>query len=223
MPHLTKIVAITAITVLSGVASAQQVGVVGLYQGGKGLNVEGLKSLGCSPQRRGEIVAMQGELASPLPQPDQFVVLSCDQPMIANSEARAALSALSKESETVVFFEGISTHLEDDVSPPNVTSRQYILKLGFYNNMNIEAREADLKALGKKASQREGVWTTESILHVHTASGIETPDEVVVLHYDNAEIAQKFRDENQDVLEDVGAFNGNHLSGFTYLIGSVTE
>jgi len=118
---------------------------------------------------------------------------------------------------------GALTDFEALAGAHNASERQYVLKLEYYNNADVDVRNAGLMALDAKASQREGVWTTESFLQVHGASGITTPDEVAILYYDTAEIAGNFRDANPDILEDVSAFNDAHLTGFAYLIGVVTE
>ena len=207
----------------AGVATAQQIGVVGLYQNGASLNEAAATNLGCAVQRSGAIVAMQGKLSSPLTQPDQFIVLACDQSVMANPERRAAIAAISDGGEPIALFEGALTDFEVLASAQDASERQYILKLGYYNNANIDARNAGLLALDTKAAQRAGVWATESFLQVHSAAGIATPDEVVILYYDTAEIAGNFRDANADILEDISAFNDAHLTGFAYLIGTVTE
>lgn len=221
MKNIEMIAAITAVTLFAGAVSAQQVGVVGLYQNGSALNVAAISDLGCTIQRSGVIVAMQGKLSTPMTQPDQFVVLSCEAPIMADSERRATIAPLSNGGGTIALFEGAMTDFEELANARDASGRQYILKLGYYNNADIDARNANLMALDAKASDREGVWTTESFLQVQSASGVATPDEVVILYYDSAEIAENFRDENQDILEDVTAFNSAHLNGFSYLIGMV--
>ena len=207
----------------AGAATAQQIGVVGLYQNGASLDTAAATDLGCVVQRSGVIVAMQGKLSPTLSQPDQFAVLACDQSVMASSDRRAAFAALSDGGEPIAFFEGALTNFETPASPQAVSERQYILKLGYYNNVDVEARNANLMALDAKAAQREGAWTTESFLQVHSAAGIATPDEVVILYYDSVEIAGNFRDANTDILEDVTAFNNAHLTDFAYLIGFLSK
>ncbi|MBL4759184.1 MAG: hypothetical protein JKY32_16640 [Rhizobiales bacterium] len=207
----------------AGAATAQQIGVVGLYQNGQSLNNTAISDLGCVVQRNGAIVAMQGMLSPSLTQPDQFIVLACEQSVLENSERRAVLAGLFAGGEPIALFEGALTDFEVPATTPDVAERQYILKLGYYNNIDIDARNAGLTALGAKASQREGHWGNESFLQVHRASGIATPDEVVILYYETAEIGDKFRDSNPDILEEVTAFNAAHLNGFVYLIGAASE
>lgn len=223
MKNLSIFTVIAATTLLTGAASAQQVGVVGLYQNGANLDVSAINGLGCTLQRSGKIVAAQGKLSPRLTQPDQFVVLACENPILANSEDRAALTALSDGGEKIALFEGALMDFSELASSQVASTRQYVLKLGYYNNADIDGRDADLIALDKKASERDGVWSTESFLQVHSASGIATPDEVVILYYDSAEAAESYRDNNPDILDVVTDFNTAHLNGFTYLVGTVNE
>ncbi len=223
MTKFNIIAAVTVMTLLAGAVSAGQVGVVGLYRNGADVNVAALSDLGCTVRRKGAIVAMQGKLSTPLTQPDHFVVLACDQSIMANPERRSMIASLSNGGETIAFFEGVLTDFEQLATIRAAVERQYILKLGYYNNADIDARNAGLAALDAKASGRDGAWTTESFLQVHSASGVATPDELVILYYDTAEIAGKFRDDNQDILEDITAFNNAHLNGFSYLIGTLSD
>lgn len=223
MTNLKMTLALTSSILCGGAASAAEIGVVGLYQNGAQLNEAAATDLGCVVQRTGSIVAMQGKLSPELTQPDQFVVLACEQSILGDTDRRAALAALANGSEPVGLFEGALTDFEELGNAQEASGRQYVLKLGYYNNADIDARNAALMALDAKASERDGVWTTESFLQVHTASGIATPDEVVVIYYDSAAIAGGFRDDNPDILEDVTAFNMEHLTDFIYLVGMLAE
>lgn len=210
--------ALTAPTAMAG-----QVGVVGLYENGTTINKSALAALECSVKREGFIVAAQGKLSPPMPQPDQFVVLDCDRSVLTVADRRHFMSILFTDGKATAVFEGALTEFQTADGTTDVSQRQYILKLGYYNNADTDGREADLTALDVKASNRDGHWTNEAYLDVHSSIGIPTPDEVVVIHYETAEIAKKFRDSNSDILQDVGAFNNAHLTSFTYLVGAATR
>jgi len=47
-----------------------------------------------------------------------------------------------------------------------------------------------------------------------------TPDEVVVLYYDDPKSGDRFRKNNGDILEKIGAFNKSHLVDFAYFTAS---
>lgn len=218
---ITLVNASLALTTTAAIAG--QVGVVGLYENGTTINETAITALGCSVKREGIIVAAQGKLSPRLPQPNQFVVLDCDRPVLATANQRNSVSELFADGKMIAVFEGALTEFETADDAAGISQRQYILKLGYYNNVDSDGREADLAALDVKASKLEGHWTNESYLGVHSAIGIPTPDEVVVIHYENGEIAERFRDLNSDILQDVGAFNDAHLTSFTYLVGAATR
>jgi len=223
MKNIKSILIGAALTFTANVAMADQIGLVGLYKNGTGLNEVSVAALGCSVAREGSIVAAQGKLSPDLPQPDQFVLLACDQPVMTSSDRRAAVSALFTDGDVIAAFEGALADFQLGNDTSGISQRQYILKLGYYNNADVDGREADLAALDTLASAREGRWTTEAFLAVHSSVGIPTPDEAVLLHYETAEIAEKFRQDNADLLVEVGTFNDAHLTAFTYLVGAATR
>ena len=53
--------------------------------------------------------------------------------------------------------------------------------------------------------------------------GMTTPDEVVVLYYDDSKSGDRFRKNNGDILEKIGAFNKSHLVEFAYFSASSTR
>jgi len=217
-----KTMLISTVVVLStDAANAAQTGVVGLYKNGVTLNEATVNAVGCSVRRQGIIMAQQGK--TKLDQPDQFVVLACDQPVLEQSERRSTIEGLFDGGTIIALFEGALAEFETPDDRSAVPERQYVLKLGYYNNLDVSGREADLQALDRKVVDRDGRWTTEAVLNVHNALGVSTPDEVVVLYYNSSDIADRFRDENQDILVDVGTFNAAHLTGFTYLVGAATR
>jgi len=210
-----------ALVLSENAAMAAGIGVIGLYQNGTKISEAGIKALGCTLQRQGIVVAQQGKIN--LNQPDQFVVLACDLPVLVQSEYRYAIANLFDDGTAIALFEGALTEVESPAGQLVVSEREYILKIGFYNNLDVDDREADLLELQNKTEPRKGRWKTEAFLQVHYAVGISTPDEIVVLYYDNPEEANQFRGNNKDILNDVRAFNAAHLTGFTYLIGAATR
>ncbi len=60
-------------------------------------------------------------------------------------------------------------------------------------------------------------------LQVHAADGDPTPDEVVVIYYENAEAADQSRAAYSAIPKEVSAFNDAHLTPFTYLVGSASR
>ena len=191
--------------------ASQSNAIVALYHGANSLSEQTAQDLGCSIYRSGPVFDQQGSIK--VEEPTSFAVLTCDNPVLANPDDRAHLDG------TVAVFEGDLSVFSAASDTAGLGERQYILKLGYYNNNDINQRDADLATLGSIAEQRDGHWTNEAFLNVDDAMGMATPDEVVVIYYDTADQATAFRDNNQDILEKVGAFNRAHLTGFSYLVG----
>ncbi|NIZ60666.1 hypothetical protein DL239_06710 [Sedimentitalea sp. CY04] len=199
----------------SAANASQSNAIVALYHGANSLTEQTAQDLGCSVYRSGPVFAQQGSLK--VEEPTNYAVLTCDSPVLANPDARAHLDG------TVAVFEGDLSVFPAASDTTGLGERQYILKLGYYNNSDINQRDADLATLGSIADQRDGHWTNEAFLNVDDAMGMATPDEVVVIYYDTAEQATAFRDNNQDILEQVGTFNRAHLTGFAYLVGKAAK
>lgn len=62
----------------------------------------------------------------------------------------------SQLSGALAAFEGDLSLFSAAKDSNGLADRQYIFKLGYYNNSNIAGREADLAALGAIAEQRDG-------------------------------------------------------------------
>ncbi len=219
----STLIASAVLALSSSAAFAGQVGVVGLYAGDAVLNDEAVANLGCAIHREGSIMAAQGKLEYDLTQPDKFVVLDCGEGVLGNTARRQATSDLFSDGTAIAIFEGALINFPIDAVDGDVAQRQYVLKVGYYNNADVDAREQDLTALNMMAQSLDGRWINESFLQVHAADGIPTPDEVVVIHYESAEVADQFRAANTGILEEVSAFNDAHLTSFTYLVGSASR
>lgn len=199
-------------------ANAENSVVVGLFEKLGTLNTDIVKNLGCTIFHSGNIVAQQGN--SRMKQPDQFIIMTCEGPLLHIAQNRQALSNLYTQGRVIAVLEGHLTTFDTAKNQPALSKRQYILKLGYYNNTDVDLRENDLLALNRKVAPLEGHWTTEGFIDVNHAMGIPTPDEMVIIYYDTAKIGKQFRDQNKDILNDVGAFNDKHLTEYSYLIGA---
>jgi len=202
-------------TTAGSVSASSENALVILFSENTVLPEQTANDIGCSILRSGPIQAQQGTVN--VPGVTGYAFLTCDRPILADTAARNQLSG------ALAVFEGGLFLFPDAENPDGLKNRQYILKLGYYNNSDINGRDADLSALGAEGEKRNGHWTNEAFLNVDDAMGMATPDEVVLLHYPSAVQATAFRDANQDILEKVGAFNKTHLTGFSYLIGSATQ
>jgi len=216
MSAFKTLIAAGLLATVAGSASAgQENALVVLFSGNDTLSEQTADSIGCAILRSGPIMAQQGTVK--VPGLTEYAVMTCDNPILADAAARRKLGG------ALAVFEGSLFQFPAAEDSNGLADRQYILKLGYYNNSDIDRRNTDLAALGVMAEQRDGRWISEAFLNVDDAMGMATPDEVVLLYYPSADQATGFRDANQDILEKVGAFNKAHLTGFSYLIGTATR
>ena len=204
--------ATTSMLILCGsaaVSAPQGSAIIAFSANNDGLSAQAASDLDCTILRAGDIQFHQGPMQ--VGAPKSFTVLECDAPILSDPAARSLLS------DTLSVFEGDLAKL---TAIDKVEGRQYILKLSTYNNLDLDGRDAELISLDTEGRSREGRWETEFFLNVDDAMGAPTLDEVVVLSYDSAEVADKFRNDNQDLLEMVGRFNHKHLIDFVYLGGA---
>jgi len=202
-------------TVAGSASAGQENALVVLFSGNEFLSEKSADGIGCSILRSGPIMAQQGTVK--VLDLTGYAVIACDSSVLADATTRRQLNG------TLAAFEGELSLFPAAEDSNGLADRQYILKLGYYNNSDIDGRNTDLTALDAMAEQREGHWISEAFLNVDDAMGMATPDEVVLLYYPSADQATGFRDANQDILEKVGAFNKAHLTGFSYLIGTATR
>jgi hypothetical protein len=104
-----------------------------------------------------------------------------------------------------------------------IPDRQYVFKISYYNNEDIDVRDTDLSALTAKAEAIEDTYITEAFVDVNHALGMATPDEVVMLYYDDAETGDRFRNANSAFLSEIGVFNATHLISTVYYVGQAVN
>lgn len=222
---LTKaVLASLALTFGASSATAQtaMIGVLGLYEGGPiSLDTTQISDLGCTIHRHGMIGGAQGDID--LEQPNQFLLLACDASVLEDTARRADFAAVTLPGNTLAVLEGDLVNFEVPETASDVSERQYILKISTYNNVDVDARESELAKLDAVAVQLTDTYATESFVAVNHATGIPTPDEVVVLYYDSPAAGDRFRDQNGDVLNLVGAFNKAHLVNSIYYVGRALQ
>ncbi|MCP5000426.1 MAG: hypothetical protein GY933_17255 [Hyphomicrobiales bacterium] len=173
-------------------------------------SISGLADDGCSVWRRGAVAGTQGGLDVGAPQ--RFVLLSCDDGVLGEATGRDTLAAV---------LQGGAVAVEGPILLQKATEaageRAYIFKISRYNNADPSARENDLAKINAVAADTPDAWANEGFVAGLRAAGIETPDEVVVIHYEDRKQGERFRNANQDILQQVGAFNRDHLVEFVYI------
>lgn len=206
-------------------AKQNQTGILGLFKADEPksaiLNTDEINKLGCEVHKQGIIGAGVGDIN--IDDPNKFVLLACTSSLLVNKAARSAIKHLIADGSVLAILEGELTNMPVVSQTGKPSARQYILKISHYNNENVDGREEDLKLLTEEASSRPDAYVTESFISVNHAIGMSTPDEVVVLYYNNPKQGEQFRDDNSDILENIGKFNDTHLNDFIYYVGQVTN
>lgn len=198
-----------------------EVGLLGLYQvNDAGRYGEARKVLerslgdrGCAVRREGEIAAMDGSLN--VARPNRFLLLECTGSLLKEGATRVVFAPLRAATSHLMLVEGELDRLGSGFSPSGI-GREYIIKVSHYNNRDPEQRDRELTAIQQLVAARPNRYRTEAVITPSRAIGMATPDEVVVLHYDDPKSGDRFRKDNGDILEKIGAFNKSHLVEFAY-------
>lgn len=175
-----------------------------------------LADQGCSPWRHGAVAGTQGNLD--IGAPERFVLFACQADVLDSIRHRQVLASIIAADKGAIAIEGRLLHRRADECESDASdARAYVFKLSRYNNIDPDARDRDLNGINTTAAARPDAWQTEAMVAGLRAVGMPTPDEVVVIHYDDAAQGERFRKRNPDILKRIGAFNRRHLRDFTYI------
>ncbi len=175
-----------------------------------------LADQGCSPWRQGAVAGTQGNLD--IGAPERFVLFACRAEVLDSVQHRQALAPILAADNDAIAVEGPLVFGDAGKTGPEAQgARAYVFKLSRYNNIDPDRRDSDLNRINAEAAGRQDAWRTEAMVAGLRAVGVPTPDEVVVIHYDNAAQGERFRKQNPDILKQIGAFNRKHLLDFTYI------
>ncbi len=214
-----------ALTSSGGALADGPFGVLGLYNVENPEVVrfddENVASLGCELRREGMIAGAQGGIG--IDQPNRFVLLTCDSSILSDTGRRAKFNTLAENTIADVVLEGPIADMPGASGGGEITDRQYILKISYYNNRDIDGRARALADIDVFTSALPDRYIVESFIGVNHASGMATPDEIVVIYYDSPEQGERFRQNNDEVLDMVGEFNGDHLDEFVYFVGKANR
>lgn len=207
-----------------GAVADGSTGVLGLYSvedpEAVRFDDEKIVSLGCELKREGLVAGALGDIG--IEQPNRFVLLACDGSILSDTGRHARFNALAENATADVVIEGPIADMPGG-SAGKIADRQYILKISHYNNRDIDGRASALANIDAFTSTLPDRYIIESVIGVAKASGMPTPDEVVVIYYDSPEQGERFRQNNEDVLDMVGEFNADHLNEFVYLTGNANR
>ncbi|MBV1903851.1 MAG: hypothetical protein KUG58_09470 [Marinosulfonomonas sp.] len=225
--HISAICGAALVVATGGgaLAAGAQIGVLGLYKAEDAqvfsIDTAQLNALGCTIRHTGIIGAAQGSIE--LEQPNQFVLLACGESLFDDPEKRSQIEGLAGAAQGLAVLEGELTDFPGAKRDSALSQRQYILKIGYYNNRDVDARDQQLGALTKQAESLPDAYATQSFIGVNHASGLARPDEVVVLYYDSPDAGERFRKNNKGLMAKIGAFNKTHLNQSVYYVGQITQ
>jgi len=206
-------------TLLSQTAQAQSFGLFGMYQTKANdniiVNILQDNIQGCVLRRQGDSLGAQGDYQ--LQQTNRFFLLECEQPQLIKPSSQGLISRLEKNSENLMLVEGPMLPFSDVALEQRGVGRSYIFKLSDYNNLSPVQRRSDVQKLSAKAAQLPYHYSTEAFMRITDAYGLARPDELVVIYYNSTEQGQKFRDQNLDLMRQIGKFNQQHLTRFSYI------
>ncbi|RED53468.1 hypothetical protein [Aestuariispira insulae] len=173
----------------------------------------------CVVKRMGPVLGEAGAIN--LDQPEQFIWLTCDQAV--DLEAAGFAGLVNGPDRRPVLLVGRQTDFPEDDSASDYRNRAYILKVSHFNNDKPPRRRKDLEQIRNWTLDRKDRYRRESFMRVQAASGMETPDEAVLLFYDSPLHGERFRENNPDILEAIEAFNDAHLNDHTYYFAGAAQ
>jgi len=222
-PFLIAFTSLLPFVGLSQTVSAQSIGILGLYEF-KGnvkpsLDLAKVKGLGCELYREGHVMGESGDID--IAEPTHFIMLACEASLLSDQKSREALQATVPQGKMITILEGDLSAYANAEPVSKVTGRSYIIKISHYNNEDTDQREGTLKKLSQMVKTRAHNYKTEAIIDVNRALGMATPDEAVLIYYDQAGDGEKFRAGNPDIMKVLGRFNKNHLNDYIYYDGQV--
>ncbi|MHA1565321.1 MAG: hypothetical protein ACTSX7_08430 [Alphaproteobacteria bacterium] len=177
-----------------------------------------LAEQGCNVWRRGSVTVTDGKLDAG--SPDRFVLFDCSVTILANAESRAVLAPILSGEKAARAIEGpIQFRSTDEVGSDAERAREYIFKISSFNNIDPDGRVRDLDGLNAEALARADAWKVEAVVSVAAAIGMERPDIVTVIYYDDPQQGERFRKQNKDILKQIAKFNRAHLDEFVYVGG----
>lgn len=170
---------------------------------------------GCALRRHGRVNKIKGNYK--LNATNAFFLYVCEIDHSVQVISQSLLVMLKSTVENVALLEGPISQFGSFGLATSTGDRSYIIKLSDYNNLSPMKRNLDLQALGKQNDKLKYNYKIEAFIRIHEATGMQRPDEIVVIYYDSQAEAEKFRSQNEKFMKRIGRFNIEHLSQFSYL------
>ena len=224
--NLFGVVAAVGLLTAAPAVHAAEYGLLGLYkvddaalfETALGAFEQDIADHGCALSREGMIVGQDGDID--IAAPSRFIWLTCAAPLLRGADTRVLFAKLEAGAHRLALLEGELFAGENGASA--VVGRAYILKVSHYNNDDPDRRDADLAALQATVATRADRYKLEAFISVSHAVGMMTPDEAVLIYYDDPGQGERFRGDNGDIMKAIGGFNKDHLTDFIYYFGAAS-
>lgn len=203
-------------------AQANNFALFGLYQ--DNAQVQSMTALlqqhtsNCQLRREGPVTESFGNLK--LPAANRFFLFACDSALLEQSNSTKITDTLNAQVNNLILLEGPLPSEAVKAITEQGSEHSYFFKFSHYKAANKEQRNKDLKTLSTLAAQRPLHFKTEANIAISHSYGIEKPDELTVVYYQTKGDGKKYRSQNPDILEKIGAFNLQYLTKFSYIPAS---
>lgn len=170
----------------------------------------------CVPFRSGKLVGGQGTLK--WGDSDHFSLMTCKSPVLADLVDKGFVSKLSTITDELNMTEGKLNILSNKAPSEN---SEYLIKVSYFNNLNPKARQNSLDKIGSRARRFRNAWIDDAILQPTASVGVIQPDDLTFLYYQEAGQGDSFRDNNPELMKEIGSFNRIHVERVAYLAAQI--
>ena len=151
---------------------------------------------------------------------DHFSLIKCQSPVLADLIEKGFIGELSSITDNLNLIEGNLNILSDKM--PSEKS-EYLIKVSYFNNLNTKARQKSLAKIGLHARKAERAWIDDAILQPRASVGVIQPDDMTFLYYPESGQGKSFRENNPELMNEIGRFNRIHVERVTYLAAQIKD
>jgi len=170
----------------------------------------------CVPFRSGKLVGGEGTLK--WGDSDHFSLMKCQSPVLADLVDKGFISELTAITDDLNLTEGNLSVLSDKVP---AEQSEYLIKVSYFNNLNPKARQKSLAKIDSSARKTKNAWVDDAILQPRASVGVIQPDNLTFLYYPKAGQGKSFRENNSELMNQIGSFNRIHVERVSYLAAQI--
>jgi len=170
----------------------------------------------CEPFRSGKLLGGKGTFK--WGNSNQFALIKCQSPALEDLVSKGLISDLSAITDELSLTEGDLNILSNKA--PSEQS-EYLIKVSYFNNLNPKARLKSLAEINARAKKIKNGWVDDAILQPTASVGVIQSDNLAFLYYPKASQGNSFRENNLELMTEIGSFNKIHVERVTYLAAQV--